>query len=287
MIDPYKTLEVERNASAAKVKTAFHMLAHKYHPDKNHGDPVAEGKFKNLLAAYKVLSDDGKRKCFDRGETDLCSGSMGEARSRPSPEHSAGKASRIKVNGPDINYTLKVGFLEAALGATKHIVTWDGKSLKVNIPPGTGNGQVICLKHHGMTGFGGGESGNACVKIHVEPHNFFRRKGNDIHVDIPVFRDEVANGCKIRVDTIDGPVAVSIPKGSKTGDILCLKGKGIVRDGNNRGDQYIKLKIMKHDKEYLHPHSPLRAAHEDSETHLMEYIKRTAKPAKQTPPTIH
>lgn len=287
MIDPYKTLKVEGNASAAKVKTAFHVLAHKCHPDKNHGDPVSEEKFKNLLAAYKVLSDDEKRKCFDRGKTGLSRGSTPNAHSRPSPGPSHGKASGIKVNGPDINYDLKVGFNEAALGTTKHIVTWDGKSLKVNIPPGTRNGQVICLKHHGMTGFGDGESGNACVKIQVKPHNLFRRKGDDIHVEIPVFRDEVANGCKIQVDTIDGPVAVSIPKGSKTGDILCLKGKGIVRDGNNRGDQYIKLKIMKHDKEYMHPHSPLKAAHEDSETHLMEYIKRTAKPAKQTPPTIH
>ena len=170
MIDPYKTLQVERNASAAKVKTAFHVLAHKYHPDKNHGDPVSEGKFKNLLAAYKVLSDNGKRKGFGRGKTGLSRGSTPNARSRPSPGPSHGKASGIKVNGPDINYDLKVGFLEAALGATKHIVTWDGKGLKVTIPPGTRNGQVISLKHRGMTGFGGGEDGDARVKIHVENH---------------------------------------------------------------------------------------------------------------------
>lgn len=287
MIDPYKTLQVEHNASAAKVKTAFHALAHKYHPDKNQRNPVAGEKFKDLLAAYKMLSDDEERKCFDRGKTGPSRGSTPNAGSRPSPWPSHGKASGIKVNGPDINYDLKIGFIEAALGATKHILTWDGKGLKVTIPPGTGNGQVISLKHRGMTGFGGGESGNACVKIHVEPHYIFRRKGDHIHLEIPVFRDEAANGCNIQVDTIDGPVAVSIPKGSKTGDILCLKGKGIVRDGNNRGDQYIKLRIRKHDKEYMHPHSPLKAAHEDSETHLMEYMKRTAKPAKQIPPTIN
>lgn len=172
MIDPYKTLEVERNASAANVKTVFHKLAHMYHPDKNQVDPAAEEKFKDLLAAYKVLSDVGQRKRFDRGETDLCSSSMGDARSRPSPGRSDGKASRIKVNGPNINYNLKVGFSEAVLGTTKRIITYNGKSLKVNIPPGTRNGQFICLKHQGMTGIGGGESGNACVKIQVKPHHF-------------------------------------------------------------------------------------------------------------------
>lgn len=93
-------------------------------------------------------------------------------------------------------------------------------------------------------------------------------------------------GGKIEVDTIDGPVAVSIPKGSKTGDILRLRRKGTVCDSKNRGDQYIKLKIMKHDKPCKKPHFPLKTTHEDFEAHLMEFLRRMAKPTK-TPQRIH
>ena len=89
-----------------------------------------------------------------------------------------------------------------------------------------------------------GRPGDALVEIAVRPHRIFTRKGDDIHVELPISLREAVLGGKINVPTPEGAVAMTIPKWSNTGSVLRLKGKGVPRSGGNRGDEYVTLKVM-------------------------------------------
>src|SRR5262249_49082102 len=144
-----------------------------------------------------------------------------------------------------VSYELTVDFLDAARGAKKRLTLPDSRTLDVTIPPGTEDGQQLRLKGQGTGGLGGGEAGDAYIEIHVTPHPYFKRQGTDINVDLPITLTEAVRGGKITVPTIDGPVAMTIPKGSNTDSVLRLKGKGVPgRKGDARGDQYVRLKIV-------------------------------------------
>ncbi len=256
MKDPYRILGVPRTATAGEIKKAYRKLAGKHHPDKDPGNPGAEERFKDISAAYDLLSDAKKKKSYDRGEIDL-GGARQWPRSRGGPrqggknpfdrffrQRAARDGAGVKVRGADVSYTLKVDFIEAARGVTKNVSMTNGKHLAVRIAPGTRDGQVLRLKQQGMGGIGGGESGNAHVTIQVEPHPVFRRDGDDIHIDVPVTLSEAVLGAKIEAPTIDGTVSLGVPEGSNTGTSLRLKGKGLARSGKGRGDQYVNLKVV-------------------------------------------
>jgi DnaJ-class molecular chaperone len=95
-----------------------------------------------------------------------------------------------------------------------------------------------------MPGLGGGAAGDALVEITVEPHPAFRVDGDDVRAEIPVTLAEAILGGRVLTETIDGPVRVTIPEGSNTGTTLRLKGKGLAKDGNKRGDHFAVLKIL-------------------------------------------
>ncbi|MDP7392344.1 MAG: DnaJ C-terminal domain-containing protein, partial [Alphaproteobacteria bacterium] len=126
----------------------------------------------------------------------------------------------------------------------------DGKTLDVNIPPGTEDGQNLRLKGQGLQGKGGGPAGDAYVEVQVDQHPFFIREKSDIEVELPISIDEAILGAKVNVPTIDGPVSVTVPPGTSSGMKLRLKGRGIPasRSGGVVGDQYVKLKIVLPDK---------------------------------------
>jgi DnaJ-class molecular chaperone len=101
------------------------------------------------------------------------------------------------------------------------------------------------LKEQGMPGFGGGPAGDAYVELHVEPHPYFHRKDDNIHVEVPVTLKEAVLGARIEVPTIGGPVTVTVPKGSNTGTTLRLRDRGIRnRKSGQRGNQLITLKVV-------------------------------------------
>ena len=104
---------------------------------------------------------------------------------------------------------------------------------------------MLRLKGQGMPGFGGGPAGDAYVELHVEPHAFFHRKDDNVHVEVPVTLKEAVLGARIDVPTIGGPVAVTVPKGSNTGTTLRLRERGIRnRKSGQRGHQMINLKVV-------------------------------------------
>lgn len=258
MRDPYDILGVPRSASADAIKKAYRKLARELHPDSSPGNPQAEDRFKDLSTAYDILSDAGKRARYDRGEIDAHGNPAGGRRSyRPgggggrSPfedffkRRNSHNRSSVKINGSDVSYSLKVSFLEAALGANKTVSMTNGKRLAVSVPPGTRNGQVLRLKEQGMDGMGGGRKGDAHVEILVEEDDLFRLDGLDIHLDLPVSLPEAVLGASIEVPTIHGTVKLNVPAGANTGTRLRLKGKGIEdKKKQTRGNQYVTLKIL-------------------------------------------
>lgn len=161
----------------------------------------------------------------------------------------AGSARRTSMpqRGADRRFNLKIAFMDAARGAKRRLTMPDGKQLDVTIPPGLADGQQIRLRHQGDPGINGGEAGDALIEASVEPHAFFTRQNDDVHLELPVTLDEAVLGAKIAVPTIDGMVAVTVPKGASSGTTLRLKGRGFqlkAAAAGQRGDQYVKLKIV-------------------------------------------
>jgi DnaJ-class molecular chaperone len=149
------------------------------------------------------------------------------------------------MRGADVTYKAEVPFLEAARGAKRRLTLSDGKTLDITIPPGTTDGQSLRLKGQGLPGQGGAPNGDAYVEIAVKPHPYFEREGNDILLECPISLNEAVLGGQITVPTIDGLVAMKVPKGSNTGTQLRLKAKGIADPKTGqRGDQYVRFVVV-------------------------------------------
>jgi DnaJ-class molecular chaperone len=267
-VDPYTVLGVKRNASQDDIQKAYRRLAKKFHPDLNPGNKKAEEQFKDVSAAYDLLGDTDKRARYDRGEIDASGTERPQQRfyrdfaEGGSPYASdAGFAdfaaddilsqffgregrTNIRMRGSDVHYRLELDFLDAINGGKRQITLSDGSILDVNIPPGTSDGQVLRLRGKGRPGMGGGRPGDALVEIEVRPHRIFTRKGDDIHVDLPISLSEAVLGGKVRVPTPTGSVTMTLPKWSNTGTVLRLKGKGVPRVDGSKGDEFVTLKVV-------------------------------------------
>jgi DnaJ-class molecular chaperone len=272
--DPYATLGVKRDATQADIQKAYRRLAKKLHPDLNPGNKTAEDKFKELSASYNLLNDPDKRARFDRGEIDASGteqqprryyrdfadrdGGSGYTSGAGFADFSdfagsddilseifgrAGRATR-RGRGADVRYHLELNFLDAVNGGKQSIVLPDGSTLEVNIPPGTSDGQILRLKGKGRRGAGDSPPGDALIEISVLPHPYFVRKGDDIHLDLPISLKEGVLGAKLKVPTVSGAVAVSVPKWSSSGRVLRIKGRGVPRADGSRGNQYVTLKLV-------------------------------------------
>ena len=150
-----------------------------------------------------------------------------------------------RVRGEDVSYTLPISFLDAATGAARTITLPDRKSLSLTIPEGAEDRQMLRLKAQGMPGYNGGAPGDAYVELHVEPHAFFERRDDNIHVEVPITLREAVLGARIEVPTLTGPVTMAVPKGANTGKTLRLRDKGVLnRRTGTRGHQIVTLKVV-------------------------------------------
>ena len=243
------------------------------HPDLNPDKPEVGERFKQVTAAYDILSDPERRGRYDRGEIDASGQERPQYQYRDFAEDpAAGRyytregfgneeelhdfleglfggrgregGSRMRARGADVSYTLPIDFLEAVKGAKKRVTMADGRTIDLTIPPGVHDRQTLRLKGQGMPGFEGGPAGDAYVELHVQPHPYFERKDHNIHMDLPVSLPEAVLGGRIEVPTIDGPVTMTVPKGSNTGTTLRLRGRGVVdQRSGQRGDQYVRLQV--------------------------------------------
>jgi DnaJ-class molecular chaperone len=152
-----------------------------------------------------------------------------------------GRRSAPPQKGADVAYRLEVPFEDAARLADQRVTLGSGKTLDIKLPPGVEDGTKIRLAGQGEPGPAG--NGDALVTINIKPHRFFRREGDNIRVELPVSVDEAALGAKVRVPTVDGPVMLSVPKGSTSGKVLRLKGKGFTGRNGQRGDLLATLMV--------------------------------------------
>jgi len=269
--DPYATLGVGKNASEDDIRRAFRKLAKELHPDIAKG---TEERFKKVSSAYEILGDPDKRRAYDRGEID----GRGDPRHPGSRQYArgaragaaagaggfdefgfgdifsdifgaAGQRAGARPNfvskGHDVRYTLEVDFLEAVSGATKRVTLPAGGTLDLNVPAGVADAQVLRLKGRGQRGAGGAEAGDALVEIRVRPHPQFKRDDDDILLEIPITIDEAVLGGKIEVPTVSGRVTLTLPKGTSSGRVFRLKGKGVKSAGRSEaGDQLVAVRIV-------------------------------------------
>jgi DnaJ-class molecular chaperone len=278
--DPYKVLGVPRTAPDEEIRRTYRKLAKELHPDLNPADrSQAEERFKKVSAAYEIVGDPEKRKQYDRGEIDA----NGEQRRSYQRAHAGGgpfagrtagarpgddfgfgdifsdlfgsmRGGRgpdagLRMRGQDIRYTLEVDFLEAVNGTTKRVTMPEGGVLDLNVPEGVSDGQILRLRGKGGAAGRGGEAGDALVEVRVRPHQQFKRSGDDITLDLPIAIDEAVIGAKVEVPTISGRVQLTIPKGTSSGRVFRLKGKGVRNSATgNTGDQLVTVTIVLPDK---------------------------------------
>ncbi len=280
--DPYAALGLTKSATEAQIKQAYRKLVRTSHPDINPDDPQAEARFKRITSAHDLLKDPATRARFDAGEIDASgqdkpqrryyrdhAGAAGQPGAQQSGfggqgfggqggfggmgaedifadilrQRGAGRSQGFAAPGPDQGYALTVPFLDAVRGATTRITLPGEGDLAITIPPGLRDGQTLRLRGKGGAGFGGGPRGDAQVTVSVAPHPVFQRDGNTIKVTLPITLDEAVLGAKVQVPTVTGDVTLTIPKGSSSGKILRLRGRGVpTPDGV--GDQLVELRIV-------------------------------------------
>src|SRR5690242_13304338 len=195
--NPYEVLGVTKDASEDDIRRAYRKLAKRHHPDLNPGNKEAEARFKEIAAAYDLLSDRDKRARYDRGEIDESGAERPErahhwyrdfAEGAPGARYHAaegvapedlddilgafvrggrgrgGGGAAFRMRGPDVRFALAVDFLDAANGAKRRLALAPDKTLDVTIPPGVEDGQVLRLQGQGGPGMGGGPPGDALVE---------------------------------------------------------------------------------------------------------------------------
>lgn len=278
--NPYEILGVASTASPSEIKSAYRKLAKKYHPDLNKDNPAHEKKFKDISQAYEILSDAEKRKKYDSGLIDETGqekahpfhqgfgGAQGHTRQtgnfdfsdifggggedifsmfrQGNPQRRQRSYGPPPEKGHDILYTLKIGFSESILGGKRQITLNDNKKINISIPIGCTNGQKLRLKNQGgLSPHPKGPKGDAIIEIHVAPHPFFKRDEKNIRLSLPITLKEAIEGAKINIPVLTGKIALTIPKGSNTGQVLRLKGKGVPAHQGQpiAGDMLVRLSV--------------------------------------------
>jgi len=282
MNDLYQRLGINKGASQAEIKKAYRTLAKKFHPDRNKDDTKIADRFKEVSAAYSILGDDEQRARYDRGEIDndgnpkAPTGGFGGGFGRG---YGGGKRQRREFDmddaedifseffsfngrrgnkkrasnnpyassgrnkGLDISYQVTIGFEESITGGSRRLQLNDGRNVDIKVPSGIKDGQVIRLAGQGGPGVGGAPKGDALVEVRVSTHPYYRREGDDIHLELPISLDEAVLGGDIQVPTPSGRLTIRIPRNSSSGTRLRLKGKGVKRK-DDVGNMYVTLKIV-------------------------------------------
>jgi curved DNA-binding protein len=172
-------------------------------------------------------------------------GNLGGGRART---HSRRTRAPEREHGLDLESELEIPFTTAVTGgeAKVSVRRASGKidTIAVKIPPGIDDGKKIRLRGQGEAGADEGPKGDILITIHVAAHPYFRRRGDDLDVRVPVTLDEAAEGAKIEVPTPRGTVSLRVPAGTSSGTRLRIKGHGVARSGKPPGDLYAEISIM-------------------------------------------
>ena len=174
--------------------------------------------------------------------SDLFEGLFGAGGARRAPGGAAGFGrTRAPQKGSDVAYRLKVPFADAATLTPQRVTLGSGRTVDLKLPKGLEDKARIRLAGQGHEGPGG--PGDAIVTIEVAPHAFFVREGVNIRLSLPITLPEAVLGAKVKVPTCEGVVMLTVPKGSSSGKLLRLKGRGFTAKDGSRGDQLVQLAI--------------------------------------------
>lgn len=257
--DYYAILGVPRDADGEAIKKAYRKLARKYHPDVSKS-PDSESKFKEAAEAYATLKDAAKRAAYDELEQH----GAGEEFAPPpkwrqayaSTEHAfddieladllaglAGRrgADRMPAHGRDYEAAARISLEDAHRGTTikLDVMHEDGsRTLAVTIPPGACEGQRLRLRGRGGKGRQGGSDGDIYLHITLIPHPVWRVDRHDLYFDLALSPWEAALGADVEVSSLDGPLMLTVPAGTRSGRKLRLRGRGLATGHGQRGDLY-------------------------------------------------
>lgn len=148
--------------------------------------------------------------------------------------------------GSDVRGRVEIDLEEAINGGKKRLAFSDGRTIEVTIPKGAADGQTLRLKGQGEPGAGG--PGDALIEISIRPHPIYRREGDVLVMDLPISVPDAVLGGKVTAPTPDGNVALTVPKGSNSGQTLRLKGRGLPDSKGRRGDLMARLIVTLPDK---------------------------------------
>ena len=279
--DYYNILGVKPDAEAGDIRAAYRKLARRYHPDVSDHEE-AEQKFKEVAEAWQVLKDPDKRAEYDHlratggrqaagggyqpppgwrqgtvdgadmgsGFSDFFEEIFGHGR------QGARFTGGFHARGQDIEMELPV-FLEELLNDEQRQIAYkvpvigaDGqrqadreKTLKVRIPAGVGDGEVIRLKGQGAPGIGDGPGGDLYLRIRLVPHPMFDVEGSNLLLTLPMAPWEAAMGTRIQIPTLEGDIQLTVPANTQTGKRLRIRGKGLP-GAKGRGDLLVIPKVV-------------------------------------------
>ena len=274
-IDYYEILGIQKNASADDIKKAYRKLARKHHPDLNPNDKEAHKKFQQLNEANEVLSDPEKRKKYDQYGKDWehadqfeharqSSGGSRRSYSSSAPpgghdfdgddfssffssmfgDQAGGRGRQTKFRGQDYNAELKLSLRDSY---TKHQQTLvvNGKNVRITIPAGVENGQVIKLKGYGAPGTNGGPAGDLYITFIIDNEPNLRRAGNDLYMNVDIDLYTAVLGGEITIDTLSGKVKLKVAAGTQNATQVRLKGKGfpLYKKEGQFGDLYVVFNV--------------------------------------------
>ena len=271
-IDYYKILGLPKNASEKDIKKAYRKLARKYHPDLNPNDKVAEKKFKEVNEANEVLSNPENRKKYDqygehwqnaeeyekaKQQQRQYQGSSQDASGQYSQEDfsdffgsmfgggsSTGQGRQAKFRGQDFNAELQLD-LKDVYNAHKRTLTVNNKNIRITIPAGVENGQIIKIKGHGGKGMNKGPNGDLYIQFSIVNQTIFKRDGDNLYTSAEIDLYKALLGGEITINTFDGKVKLTVKPETQNGTKIKLKGKGFPKykkDGQF-GDLYVTYNI--------------------------------------------
>ena len=272
-IDYYKVLGVDKSATADAIKSAYRKLARKLHPDLNPDDKEANLKFQQLNEANAVLSDPEKRKKYDKYGKDWEHGEEYEQyRQSQGQQQSSGSGrgfSGSEFNGEDFSdffssmfgqqdsgrsqarfrgqdYTTEVRLtLDEAYTTHKQTFAVNGKNIRITVPAGVEDGQVIKLSGQGGPGSNRGPNGDLYITFIVANTPKFKRVGNDLYAtqDIDIYTAVL--GGELMLDTMNGKIKLKVGAGTQNGSKVRLKGKGfpVYKKDGEFGDLYVTYQV--------------------------------------------
>lgn len=275
-IDYYKILGIDKTATDADVKKAYRKLARKYHPDLNPNDKEAEQKFKEVNEANEVLSHPENRKKYDQyGENWQHSEEFEKQRQQQSRgggqqggfggfegfsgggdfsdffesmfggRAAGGRGQARQSKGGDYNAELNLD-LKDVYTTQKRELTINGKKIRLTIPAGVENGQVIKISGMGAEGHNGGPKGDLYLTFTIENKTKFKLEKQNLYSTVDLDLYTAVLGGEITVDTFDGKVKLKVLPGTQNGTKVKLKGKGfpVYKKEGVFGDLYITYQIV-------------------------------------------